>query len=217
VAVKENGVNGIVRARRNPSRNLLNFPAPPSTTGTAITSTTTTTNGPNGKRTNPDIYLILNPRDDKCERRVVLVPPQPQPPVRVGRVINPAKGPAKFDNLLFDTKVLSRNHAEVYCDAQGRVFIRDLGSSNGTYINGVRLSGDAVASEPFPLIAGQELVCTPATNPSTFCIIVAVLLYMLFLCLYCGGADRRHWVLIFARKRIRITLPITEYGSPSNT
>ena len=91
----------------------------------------------------------------------MLVPPQPQPPVRVGRVINPAKGPAKFDNLLFDTKVLSRNHAEVYCDAQGRVFIRDLGSSNGTYINGVRLSADAVASDPFPLIAGQELVYNP--------------------------------------------------------
>ena len=81
--------------------------------------------------------------------------------MRVGRVINPSKVPAKFDNLLFDTKVLSRNHAEVFCDGQGRVFIRDLGSSNGTYINGFRLSPDAVASEPFQLIQGQELVSSP--------------------------------------------------------
>jgi pSer/pThr/pTyr-binding forkhead associated (FHA) protein len=153
VAVRDqNGVNGFARVRRTPSRNLLNFPAPPPSTNT----TSTQTNG-TGKRAQ-EIYLILNPRDDKCERRVVLVPQQPQPPVRVGRVINPAKGPAKFDNLLFDTKVLSRNHAEVYGDAQGRVFIRDLGSSNGTYINSFRLSPDAVPSEPFPLLAGQELV-----------------------------------------------------------
>jgi pSer/pThr/pTyr-binding forkhead associated (FHA) protein len=155
VAVKENGVNGVVRVRRHPSRNLLNFPAPP--TGT----TGSMTNGANGTKRAQEIYLILNPRDDKCERRVVLVPTQPMAPVRVGRVINPTKGPAKFDNLLFDTKVLSRNHAEVYCDPQGRVFIRDLGSSNGTYINGFRLSPDAIASEPFPLVAGQELVMPP--------------------------------------------------------
>jgi pSer/pThr/pTyr-binding forkhead associated (FHA) protein len=89
---------------------------------------------------------------------VIQIPHPSSPPVRVGRVINPSKVPAKFDNLLFDTKVLSRNHAEVFCDAQGRVYIRDLGSSNGTYINGFRLSPDAVASEPFQLISGQELV-----------------------------------------------------------
>jgi hypothetical protein len=70
--------------------------------------------------------------------------------------VNP-KSPAKFDNLLFDTKVLSRNHAECYADTQGRVFIRDLGSSNGTYINGRRLSPDTVPSEPFQLIEGHEL------------------------------------------------------------
>ena len=97
---------------------------------------------------------------------MVLIPPPNASPVRVGRVINPSKIPAKFDNLLFDTKVLSRNHAEVFCDVQGRVFIRDLGSSNGTYINGFRLSPDAVASEPFQLIVGQELVFTSTLSGS---------------------------------------------------
>ena len=104
-----------------------------------------------------EIFLILSPKDDKSDRRVVQIPKIPSPPIRVGRVVNP-KAPAKFDNLLFDTKVLSRNHAECYSDHQGRVFIRDLGSSNGTYINGYRLSPDAVASEPFQLMVGQELV-----------------------------------------------------------
>lgn len=85
----------------------------------------------------------------------------------MGRVVNP-KTPAKYDNMLFDTKVLSRNHAEVFSDGGGRVFIRDLGSSNGTYINGFRLSPDAVASEPFQLIVGQELVHIPPLPPSLF-------------------------------------------------
>lgn len=89
-----------------------------------------------------------------------MVPGPGSSPVRVGRVVNP-KTPAKFDNMLFDTKVLSRNHAEVFCDATARVYIRDLGSSNGTYINGFRLSPDAVASEPFQLLPGQELVPSP--------------------------------------------------------
>ena len=129
------------RNRRPLSRtSLLPFPPPPSAP-------------PRRQET----YLILHPKDDKSERRVVVVPPSSASPVRVGRVVNP-KTPAKSDNLLFDTKVLSRNHAEVFSDGQGRVFIRDLGSSNGTYINGYRLSADAVASEPFQLIVGQELV-----------------------------------------------------------
>ena len=140
----------LVPNRRRPlNRTLLPFPPPPTSSS----------------RRPQDNYLILNPKDDKCERRVILIPPPNAPPVRVGRVINPTKIPAKIDNLLFDTKVLSRNHAEVFCDVQGRVFIRDLGSSNGTYINGYRLSSDAVASEPFQLIIGQELVRkTPHSN-----------------------------------------------------
>ena len=101
--------------------------------------------------------------------------------MRVGRVVNP-KAPAKFDNLLFDTKVLSRNHAEVFSDGNGRVFIRDLGSSNGTYINGFRLSMDGVPSEPFQLIVGQELVGSPlfGVYMSLFCA-VCVLSFVLAL------------------------------------
>jgi len=138
-----------LRTQRRPlSRNILPFPPPPPPPSSSAA----------GPRRPQEIYLILNPKDDKCERRVILIPPPTGSPIRVGRVINPSKIPAKFDNLLFDTKVLSRNHAEVFCDVSGRVFIRDLGSSNGTYINGFRLSPDAISSEPFQLFTGQELV-----------------------------------------------------------
>jgi FHA domain len=117
-------------------------------------------------------------------------------------VINPSKIPAKFDNLLFDTKVLSRNHAEVFCDVSGRVFIRDLGSSNGTYINGFRLSPDAVSSEPFQLFIGQELVSPLPQLPRK---LEHVLMWRF-----------RPWGLIFEKRRIRITLLIIEYGLQLN-
>jgi pSer/pThr/pTyr-binding forkhead associated (FHA) protein len=141
------------RARRPLSRCLLPFPPPPSSTTSSSTSTSTSA----PTRRHQETYLILHPKDDKSERRLILIPPPSAAPIRVGRVVNP-KTPAKLDNLLFDTKVLSRNHAEVFSDGMGRVYIRDLGSSNGTYINGFRLSMDGVPSEPYQLIVGQELV-----------------------------------------------------------
>ena len=55
------------------------------------------------------------------------------------------------DNGFFDSKVLSRQHAEVWADQDGRVFIRDVRSSNGTFVNGKRLSMENRDSEPHPL------------------------------------------------------------------
>ena len=50
----------------------------------------------------------------------------------------------------FDSKVLSRQHAEVWEDG-GRIYIKDVKSSNGTFINGDRLSGEGVESEQYEL------------------------------------------------------------------
>ncbi|KAG0746277.1 hypothetical protein G6F57_005154 [Rhizopus arrhizus] len=41
--------------------------------------------------------------------------------------------------LSFKSKVVSRNHAELWTE-QGKVFIRDIGSSSGTFVNRLRLS-----------------------------------------------------------------------------
>lgn len=44
------------------------------------------------------------------------------------------------DNGHFDSRVLSRNHAALSCDANtGNIYIRDLKSSNGTFVNGSRI------------------------------------------------------------------------------
>lgn len=49
------------------------------------------------------------------------------------------------DNGHFDSRVLSRNHAALSCDpASGKIFIRDLKSSNGTFVNGERIDQNDV-------------------------------------------------------------------------
>ncbi|CAI4058487.1 Vps64p SKDI_04G4200 [Saccharomyces kudriavzevii IFO 1802] len=49
------------------------------------------------------------------------------------------------DNGNFDSRVLSRNHACLSCDpTTGKIYIRDLKSSNGTYVNGVKIDQNDV-------------------------------------------------------------------------
>ncbi|KAH8116853.1 SMAD/FHA domain-containing protein [Phellopilus nigrolimitatus] len=57
---------------------------------------------------------------------------------------------ASWSNGYFNQKSVSRQHAEVW-EENGKIFIRDVGSSNGTVVNGVRLSAEGTASGPCEL------------------------------------------------------------------
>jgi hypothetical protein len=69
--------------------------------------------------------------------------------VKIGRQTNARTVPAE-NNGYFDSKVLSRQHAEVW-EEGGKIFIKDVKSSNGTFINGERLSPEGLESEPYEL------------------------------------------------------------------
>lgn len=69
--------------------------------------------------------------------------------VKIGRQTN-AKTVPGDRNGYFDSKVLSRQHAEVW-EEGGKIFIKDVKSSNGTFVNGDRLSPEGVESEPWEL------------------------------------------------------------------
>ncbi|KAL4253671.1 Centrosomal and Immune Signaling Modulator [Abortiporus biennis] len=75
--------------------------------------------------------------------------------VKIGRQTNAKTVPAER-NGYFDSKVLSRQHAEVW-EEGGKIFIKDVKSSNGTFINGERLSAEAVESDPYPLKSGDAV------------------------------------------------------------
>lgn len=48
---------------------------------------------------------------------------------------------AGTEGRLGDDPEISRQHARIYRDAQGQLVVEDVGSTNGTYVNGQRLSG----------------------------------------------------------------------------
>ena len=58
------------------------------------------------------------------------------------------------DNGVFDCRVLSRRHASLWTEGS-RCFVRDLGSSNGTFVNGERV--DRLQSEGVELFSGDYL------------------------------------------------------------
>ncbi|KAL8839592.1 MAG: hypothetical protein Q9170_001696 [Blastenia crenularia] len=99
--------------------------------------------------------LALQPLTGTFERKHINVPYFPEV-LRIGRQTNAKTVPTAI-NGYFDSKVLSRQHAEVWADRNGKIWIRDVKSSNGTFINGVRLSPENRDSEPHELRESDTL------------------------------------------------------------
>lgn len=93
------------------------------------------------------LLLLLSSINGTFTRKSLRLPFFPEV-LRLGRQTTTKAYPAP-DNGLFDSKVLSRAHAEVWADPDtGRVWIKDCKSSNGTYVNSVRLGDEKTDSEP---------------------------------------------------------------------
>lgn len=105
---------------------------------------------------NTGSFLMLLPLNSTFERKVIPLPFYPDV-LRIGRQTNAKTIPTQ-SNGFFDSKVLSRQHAEVWAEkGTGRVFIRDVKSSNGTFVNGSRLSPENRDSEPHEIRAEDIL------------------------------------------------------------
>jgi len=106
-----------------------------------------------GPARNPVLYLTS--QNGTFEKKTISVPFYPET-LRIGRQTNVKTVPTPV-NGFFDSKVLSRQHAEIYADGAGSVWIRDVKSSNGTFVNSVRLSPENRESEPKELCSGDHL------------------------------------------------------------
>ncbi|KAJ7087047.1 SMAD/FHA domain-containing protein, partial [Mycena crocata] len=69
--------------------------------------------------------------------------------VQLGRKTSKSP-PMDRKQVHFDSSVVSRRHAEVWQEAN-KIFIRDTGSANGTFVNGRRLSVEGRDSYPYEL------------------------------------------------------------------
>lgn len=106
-----------------------------------------------GEAAAPVLYLLsLNGTFD---RKTIHVPFDPEK-LRIGRQTNQRTVPTP-SNGYFDSKVLSRQHAEIWADRSGKIWIRDVKSSNGTFVNGSRLSPENRESEPHELQTADHL------------------------------------------------------------
>jgi pSer/pThr/pTyr-binding forkhead associated (FHA) protein len=102
---------------------------------------------------NPVLYLLS--MNGTFERKTISVPFYPDN-LRIGRQTNAKTVPTPA-NGFFDSKVLSRQHAEIWADRNGKIWIRDVRSSNGTFVNGARLSAENRDSEPHELQTQDHL------------------------------------------------------------
>ncbi|KAH7105519.1 hypothetical protein BKA62DRAFT_689931 [Auriculariales sp. MPI-PUGE-AT-0066] len=93
--------------------------------------------------------LALFPLNDTFKPKVIALNQR----IKIGRQTS-AKTVPNERNGYFDTKVLSRQHAEIW-EEGGKIWIKDVKSSNGTFINGVRLSPEGVESDPHSLHSGD--------------------------------------------------------------
>ncbi|WRT64575.1 uncharacterized protein IL334_001507 [Kwoniella shivajii] len=91
--------------------------------------------------------LHLWPLQDTFVMKMIHLPEGQR--IKIGRQTNTKTVPGER-NAYFDSKVLSRLHAEIW-EQNGKMYIKDVRSSNGTFINGERLSPESVESEPFEL------------------------------------------------------------------
>ena len=145
--VTTNGVNG----RSQASATVSGVP------GSAVSPVVSSQHNPQSQQTGtrtalsqgtnePTAVLALLPMNGTFERKQINVPFFPDV-LRIGRQTN-AKTVPTPGNGFFDSKVLSRQHAEVWAERNGKIWIRDVKSSNGTFVNGHRLSPENRDSEP---------------------------------------------------------------------
>ncbi|KAI5961197.1 uncharacterized protein KGF55_004122 [Candida pseudojiufengensis] len=131
------------RKRSNSQSQVVNLPIKPKTSRDISNSYNYNnfTNSYPRKRNQIQYYVTLLPLNDTFVKKHLPVSIFPET-TKLGRPTGTKHKP-DFTNGYFDSRVLSRNHAQIYVDSNnGKLMLQDLGSSNGTYLNDTRLSNE---------------------------------------------------------------------------
>lgn len=120
--------------------------------------------------------LICRPNSHPFQERSLVL----DQPVKIGRSV--ARARAAQNNAIFDCKVLSRNHALLWYE-NGKFYLQDTKSSNGTFVNNQRLSKSADESPPREVCSGDIVqfgvdVMENARKVTHGCIVATLKLYL---------------------------------------
>jgi len=132
-----------------------------------------TNGGGNGA---PRASLLCRPNSHPFQDRMLSL----DSPVKVGRSV--ARARPIQTNAIFDCKVLSRNHALLWYE-NGKFYLQDTKSSNGTFVNNQRLSKGSEESPPREVCSGDILqfgvdVMENSRKVTHGCIIATLKLYL---------------------------------------
>jgi len=124
----------------------------------------------------PRASLICRPNSHPFQDRMLSL----DQPVKVGRSV--ARARPVQTNAIFDCKVLSRNHALLWYE-NGKFYLQDTKSSNGTFVNNQRLSKGSEESPPREVCSGDILqfgvdVMENSRKVTHGCIIATLKLYL---------------------------------------
>ncbi|XP_069693764.1 sarcolemmal membrane-associated protein isoform X2 [Periplaneta americana] len=120
--------------------------------------------------------LICRPNSHPFQERSLTL----DQPVKIGRSV--ARARAAPNNAIFDCKVLSRNHALLWYE-NGKFYLQDTKSSNGTFVNNQRLSKGAEESPPREVCSGDIVqfgvdVMENSRKVTHGCIVATLKLYL---------------------------------------
>ena len=62
------------------------------------------------------------------------------------------------NDMVIESEGVDGNHLELFCDSDGNVFITDLSTKNGTFINGEEFNGYALLSQGDKVVLGRHYV-----------------------------------------------------------
>jgi pSer/pThr/pTyr-binding forkhead associated (FHA) protein len=62
------------------------------------------------------------------------------------------------NDMVIESEGVDGNHLELFCDNEGNVFITDLKTKNGTFINGEELNGYALLNQGDKVVLGRHYV-----------------------------------------------------------
>jgi len=125
----------------------------------------------------PSAVLTCRPNSHPFQERTLY---GVQEQFKIGRSV--ARSKPTDNNAIFDCKVLSRNHALIWYK-EGKFFLQDTKSSNGTFVNNARLSKGSEESDPREICSGDILqfgvdVQENAKKLTHGCIIATVRLFL---------------------------------------